>query len=107
MTAPLLFAMPGNEAMTRALARAVLTRELGEVELRAFPDGETYLRFLTDLAGRSLVMVCTLDRPNDKILPLISSRRRRHASSARQESGWWRPISPICGRTGASSRARP
>ena len=70
MTAPLLIAMPGNEAKPRSLAER-LGAELGDVELHAFPDGETYLRFVTDVAGRQVVIVCTLDRPNDKMLSLI------------------------------------
>jgi len=70
MTAPLLIAMPGNEAMTLALAQT-LGAEVGQLELHAFPDGETYLRFLTDVAGRPVVIVCTLVRPNEKMLPLI------------------------------------
>jgi len=70
MTAPVLVGMPGNDAMTLALARA-LDAARGQLELRAFPDGETYLRFLTDLAGRTIIVVCTLDRPNEKMLPLI------------------------------------
>src|SRR5215831_4706490 len=70
MTAPLLIAMPGNEAMTRKLA-AMLGSEVGEIELRAFPDGETYLRFMSNLFGRTPIIVCTLNRPNEKILPLL------------------------------------
>ena len=70
MTAPLLIAMPKNEAMTIALAQT-LHAEVGQLELHAFPDGETYLRFLTDVVERSIVIVCTLDRPNDKMLSLI------------------------------------
>lgn len=70
MTAPLVIAMPGNEAMAQTLARTI-GAEVGTVELHAFPDGETYLRFVSDLAGRILVIVCTLDRPNEKILPLL------------------------------------
>jgi ribose-phosphate pyrophosphokinase len=62
--------MPGNEAMTLALAQA-LGAEVGQLELRSFPDGETYLRYLTDLSERTLVIICTLDRPNAKILPLL------------------------------------
>jgi ribose-phosphate pyrophosphokinase len=62
--------MPGNDAMTRALARR-LDGEVGQMEMRAFPDGETYLRLLADPIGRALVLVCTLDRPNEKILPLL------------------------------------
>src|SRR5262245_48821899 len=70
MTAPLLMAMPGNEAMTRRLA-ATLAAAIGEIELRAFPDGETYLRFVSNLSNCTLILVCTLDRPNEKILPLL------------------------------------
>jgi ribose-phosphate pyrophosphokinase len=70
MTTLLLFAMPGNEAMTGALARR-LDGEVGQMEVHAFPDGETYLRLLADPAGRALVLVCTLDHPNERILPLL------------------------------------
>ena len=51
--------------------RACSACDVGQLELHAFPDGETYLRFITDLSGRALVMVCTLDRPNEKTLPLL------------------------------------
>jgi ribose-phosphate pyrophosphokinase len=70
MTVPLIIPMPGNEATARALAQS-LDAAVGQLELRTFPDGETYLRFDSDLSGRSLAIVCTLDRPNDKILPLL------------------------------------
>jgi ribose-phosphate pyrophosphokinase len=69
---PLVVAMPGNEAMAVELARG-LGAEIGRLEIREFPDGESYLRFLTDPARRTLVVVCTLARPNDKILQLIFS----------------------------------
>ena len=62
--------MPGNEAMARALA-IDLDAELGQLEIRAFPDGETYLRFITSPAGRPVGIVCTLAHPNDKFLPLL------------------------------------
>jgi ribose-phosphate pyrophosphokinase len=70
MSKLLIVAMPGNESMARALA-ARLDAEVADLELRQFPDEETYLRFLTDLQGRSLVVVSSLARPNDKILPLL------------------------------------
>ena len=70
MTAPLLLAMPGNERLTADLA-ATLGFELGQIETRRFPDGETYLRFLTSPDRRPIVIVCTLDRPNGKLLPLL------------------------------------
>jgi ribose-phosphate pyrophosphokinase len=70
MRRQMIVAMPGNGAMADALA-AGTGADLGELELRSFPDGETYLRILSDVAGRDIALVCTLDRPNDKIMPLL------------------------------------
>lgn len=70
MTASLYIAMPRNEAAASALAQAH-GATTGQLELRAFPDGESYLRFGTDLSRQMVAIVCTLDRPNDKILPLL------------------------------------
>ena len=75
MTAPLIIAMPGNEAMAEALAGR-LAAELGQIELHAFPDGETYLRFMTSVSWRDVALICTLDRPNEKILPLLFAAQR-------------------------------
>ena len=77
---PLLFAFPGNEDVANRLA-ARLGAELGQMEVRRFPDEETYLRFHTDPAGRSMALVCTLDRPDSKFLPII------FAASAARELG--------------------
>jgi ribose-phosphate pyrophosphokinase len=70
MTAPIFIAMPGNEAMARTLA-GMFDTNVDHIELREFPDGETYLRFMSALSDRTLAIVCTLDHPNDKILPLL------------------------------------
>ncbi|WP_024582898.1 ribose-phosphate pyrophosphokinase [Bradyrhizobium sp. OHSU_III] len=70
MSPTLFFSMPGNERLAAGLA-AQLDCETGELDTRQFPDGETYLRFATDLDKRSIAIVCTLAHPNEKILPLI------------------------------------
>lgn len=70
MTAPLLIALPGNQALATALA-AKLGAEVGELEMRSFPDGETYLRYAMLVEARSVVLLCTLDRPDAKFLPLM------------------------------------
>ncbi|MBR1135275.1 ribose-phosphate pyrophosphokinase [Bradyrhizobium denitrificans] len=62
--------MPGNERLTTELADQ-LDCETGKLNTRQFPDGETYLRFATDLNKRSVAIVCTLAHPDEKILPLI------------------------------------
>src|SRR6516165_4278571 len=66
---PVIFALPGNEAITGALATQ-LGAELGTSEVRRFPDGDSYVRLDTPVAGRAVILVCTLDRPDEKFLPL-------------------------------------
>ena len=69
MTRPLLIPLPGNDPLVDGLASGI-GADVGRVAIRRFPDGETYLRYETPIAGRSLVLLCTLDRPDDKFLPL-------------------------------------
>jgi ribose-phosphate pyrophosphokinase len=69
MSAGLIIPLPGNGDFARGLA-AVLKLPTGAIETRAFPDGETYLRFREELQGRKLALVSTLDRPDPKFLPL-------------------------------------
>jgi ribose-phosphate pyrophosphokinase len=70
MAPPLFFALPSNED---ACARIALFSEgeVGEMESRCFPDGESYVRVATDVSGREAVIVCTLNEPNAKLLPLL------------------------------------
>jgi ribose-phosphate pyrophosphokinase len=69
MTKRIWIAMPGNEQMASVLA-ALTGGEVAELETRCFPDEETYLRLRTDVTGRPVAIVCTLDRPDGKFLPL-------------------------------------
>ena len=67
---PVLLALAGNETLAQALVPR-LDAELGRCTLRRFPDGESYLRIETELAGRTVIIAATLDRPDDKLLPLL------------------------------------
>ena len=70
MSALLVTAMPGNTTLARALTQT-LDAKFVELELHAFPDGESYLRFPCEVTGRMLVVVCTLNLPNEKMVPLL------------------------------------
>src|SRR5690242_21640690 len=67
---PLVFALPGNQVSAERLALAT-NAEMGELSMRDFPDGETYVRLETDPAGRAVTLVATLARPNEKLAPLL------------------------------------
>jgi ribose-phosphate pyrophosphokinase len=66
----IFFALPGNELLASRLA-ALAHGAIGALETRQFPDGETYLRFIDEPRGRDVVFVCTLDRPDAKIVHLL------------------------------------
>lgn len=77
----LLFPLPGNERLAQDLASQA-GAELGVLETRRFPDGETYLRFASDVAGRDVGLVCTLARPDPQALALIFAARTARALGA-------------------------
>jgi ribose-phosphate pyrophosphokinase len=39
--------------------------------VRRFPDGESYVRLGSAVAGRDVVLACGLDRPDPKVIPLL------------------------------------
>ena len=65
----IFFPLPGNEKLTHALANMVHAA-IGEAEIRHFPDGETYVRVLSEVKDKDVVLVCTLHHPDNKLLPL-------------------------------------
>lgn len=45
----------------------------GKLEIHAFPDHETKVRIKSEVSGKTVVLICTLNQPNEKILPLLFS----------------------------------
>ena len=76
------------------LQQGVLSRldiELGNVLIRHFPDGESYVRVESDCRDRDIIIQCTLTEPDARIL-----------SSAPDRSVWSHLIWHICAKTNAS-----
>lgn len=67
---PVILPLPGNEAAAGALAEN-LQGEIARLNVRRFPDGESYVRIETSLANRPTVIACTLHEPDSKVLPLL------------------------------------
>ena len=66
----LFLPLPGNETLADELAR-LSGGAIGTLEIRRFPDGESYVRLIADVAGKDVDFVCTLARADDQILRLI------------------------------------
>jgi len=81
MTDAVLLAMPGNDEAARRLA-AGLVADLGNMLVRHFPDGESYVRLPCDVRGRDVIIVCTLSRPDEQLMPLLlaASAARDHGA---------------------------
>jgi ribose-phosphate pyrophosphokinase len=75
--------LPGSERQANALC-SVLAAARGEVELRTFPDGETYLRILSSVRRRDVAIVCSLERPDPKLLPLCFLAHAAREQGARR-----------------------
>lgn len=78
---PLFLPMPGNEGFALALAAAT-GGEVGQIETRRFPDGETYLRLLSPVAGRAVDLVATLAGPDPDFLRLAFAADAARAQGA-------------------------
>ncbi|WP_317897672.1 ribose-phosphate pyrophosphokinase [Aurantibacillus circumpalustris] len=63
------FSFPGNEVLTTTLALND-NASIGLAEIRRFPDGESYIRIKSDVCGKHVVLVCTLDKPDEKIMQI-------------------------------------
>jgi len=66
----MLLVFPGNEALAEPLRRA-LDAEPVTISMRRFPDAETYLRIDSEVSGGAVAVVCTLQDPDARILPLV------------------------------------
>ncbi len=45
--------------------------EIGEIDIRQFPDDETYVKINSDIINRQVIFVASIDKPNNKFLPLL------------------------------------
>lgn len=67
---PLVLPLPGNEALAAKLG-ATIRGDVGELTVRRFPDGESYVRLRSSPQGRAVVVVASMDRPDPKFIPLL------------------------------------
>lgn len=66
----ILFALSGSEKLTAKLAD-ISGIEIGSLETRHFPDGESYIRINSDVKNKIVILIYGLEYPDDKILSLL------------------------------------
>lgn len=66
----IIFALPGNELLAKSMVAKINAKD-GELVIRHFPDGESYIRIISDVLGKEVILICTLHQPDDKLLPLL------------------------------------
>ncbi len=65
----IVFALPDNEILAESIT-AKLNAVKGELVIRRFPDGESYVRVITEVKEKEIILVGTLHQPDEKLLPL-------------------------------------
>lgn len=77
----MFFVTPGAEHLAPAFSAAGL--EEGAGVFRRFPDGESYVRLLDEVAGRRVLIVSTLNDPDRRLMSLLlaAGAARAHGAS--------------------------
>jgi ribose-phosphate pyrophosphokinase len=56
--------------LAKKIARK-LRKPYYELKVGTFPDGETYIKFASEVKGRTVVLVQTLNNPNEKLIEIL------------------------------------
>ena len=79
----LIFSLPGNETLGENLVK-LTGAEKGELYVHQFPDGESLVQLKSEVAGKKVVIICSLHQPNEKLLPLyFLTQELRHLQAAK------------------------
>ncbi len=66
----ILFYLPGNETIAKTISQK-MHLPIGEMTLHTFPDSETYVRLLTDVRNKEIILIDSLFHPDRKFIPLF------------------------------------
>lgn len=77
-----ILSLPGNDWLANRIG-ASLDLDVSSVVVHRFPDGEARVQLKRSIAGRAVVLVATLDRSDQKIIPLLFAAATAHDLGAR------------------------
>lgn len=90
--APVIIALFGYEALAESIQQA-MGYELGHIIVHEFPDEEILITLETNLKGRDVIFIGSLDRPNPKMAPLLFGAQTAKNLGA-MSVGWIAPYLP-------------
>lgn len=67
---PILFSFSEDQLLAQNLAHQA-SLDFGNMNVRHFPDLETYLQILNSVKDREVYLLCSLFHPNEKLMPLL------------------------------------
>lgn len=67
---PLLFSLFDHTALVKTISERCFY-EIGDFVLHQFPDEETYIKINSPVKDRAVILLASLDHPNDKAIPLF------------------------------------
>ncbi len=67
----LLFHFSGYETVAHKLKEHLNCEGVGDVTIRHFPDGESFVKLNTDVKNKDIILVCGLDQPDTKVMALL------------------------------------
>jgi ribose-phosphate pyrophosphokinase len=80
---PVVLSLPGSEETGARLVER-LAGDLGVLAVRSFPDGESYVRLVSPVQDRDVIVVCGLQRPDPKVVPLLFALETARELGARR-----------------------
>ena len=70
MPKPIIFTFPEYTKLAKSIAKEN-GYKLGKVTIREFPDRESFVQIHNKVKGLDVIILCGLDNPNTKLIPLI------------------------------------
>lgn len=80
---PILFPWHCCSSLAEKVAKEIPC-EIGRFTQRRFPDGESHVRIQSKCRGREVVVLATLDRPDEKTLPVLLLAETLHDLGAKR-----------------------
>lgn len=80
---PLLFSLHAAVDLKRSILSSG-TIEEGAIEQRRFPDGEAYVRLDSPVDDRAVILLCSLDRPDERLVALLLAADAAREQGAHQ-----------------------